>query len=131
MLSLEIIMASYLQHYGGIIWTNHALERLTQRQFPQDMALQTFRLPDKQFPGKQQGSFEYQKHFGPSLVTVIATQNERHEWVILSCWIDPPLPGTMDSKKKDEYKKYQKASTWGKFWMTFKKQLLFLLTGRN
>src|SRR5690242_10196221 len=118
-------MSSFSQHYSGVIWTNHALERLAQRQFPQDMALQTFRTPDRTLSGKQSGTTEYQKRFGSSLVTVIARQNEKQEWIILSCWIDPPLPGTLDSKKKEAYKHYQKASNWGKFWITLKQQLHF------
>lgn len=118
------------QQYGGVIWTHHALDRLAQRAFSQDMALQAFQSPDSSFPGKQTGTTEYQKRFGPSLVTVIAKQNEKREWIILSTWIDPPLPGTADHYKKEEWKKYQKASGWGKFWIALKKQLWFLVTGR-
>lgn len=120
----------YQQHYGGAIWTNHALQRMGERLLPQDMAYQAFRSPDRSFPGKQPGTSQYQKQFGKSLVTIIATQNEKREWIILSCWIDPPLPGTIDSRKKDEYIKYRNATTWGKFLIVLKRQLKLLFTGK-
>jgi hypothetical protein len=116
---------SFNQYYGNAIWTNHALERLGQRGLSQDLAWQAFRYPDQSFQGKNPGTTEYQKKFGKSLVTIIAKQNEKREWIILSCWIDPPLPGSIDIKKQEDWKKYKKAGFWGKFWLTVKKQLGF------
>ncbi len=111
------------QYYGGIIWTNHALERLDQRGLSQELAWETFQRPDQKLAGKKQGTSEYQKRVNNSLITVIATQNEKNEWVVLSCWIDPPLFGTADYRKKEAYTKYRKAGFWGKVWYTVKKQL--------
>lgn len=116
-------MAQPLTHYRGAIWTTHALERLGQRGLSQDIAWQTFSSPDRQLPGKNPGTTELQKRFGPSLVTVITKQNEKKEWIILSNWIDPPLPGTIDYYKKEEYQRYQKAGFWGKIFLSLKKQL--------
>ncbi|HVZ58303.1 MAG TPA: hypothetical protein VG935_00915, partial [Patescibacteria group bacterium] len=116
-------MGQPTNHYKGAIWTNHALERLGQRGLSQDLAWQAFSHPDRELPGKNSGTMEYQRRFGPSLVTIIAKQNERREWIILSNWIDPPLPGTMDYYKKEEYKRYQKSGFWGKIFLSFKKQL--------
>lgn len=116
-------MSETVRLYRGIIWTNHALERLGQRGLSQDLAWQSFSSPDKYFPGKNPGTFEFQKRFGPSLVTIIAKQNEKREWLILSNWIDPPLPGTIDYFKKEEYKKFQKSGFWGKLFISLKKQL--------
>lgn len=110
-------------YYKGAIWTTHALERLGQRGLSQDLAWQAFAHPDKKLTGKNPGTIELQKHVSNSLITVIAKQNEKREWIILSNWIDPPLPGTMDYYKKEEYKKYQKAGFWGKFFLTLKKQI--------
>lgn len=111
------------QYYGKAIWTNHALERLGQRGLSQYIAWQTLTSPDRAIPGKNNGTMEFQKQFGTSLVTVIAKKNDKGEWIVLSNWIDPPLPGTLDYYQKEEYKKYQKAGFWGKFWFTLKKQL--------
>ncbi len=111
------------QYYGNAIWTNHALKRIGQRGLSQDIAWQAFKYPDTTLPGKNPGTSEFQKKFGISLVTIIAKQNERREWIILSCWIDPPLPGSIDAKKREDWKRYKKAGFWGKFWLTLKKQL--------
>jgi len=116
-------MGSLSQHYGNAIWTNHALERLDQRGLSQELAWKTFSSPERQLVGKNPGTTEFQKRFGASLVTVIAKQNERREWIILSNWIDPPLPGSIDHYKKDNYKRYQKAGFWGKLFLTLKSQI--------
>lgn len=118
-----IICMSDQRVYGGAIWTNHALERLGARGLTQELARQAFQNPDYSGKGKQKDSWEYRKKFGDSQVTVIAKQNEKHEWIILSCWIDPPLPGYFDDRKKKAYQKYKKAGFWGQLWMDFTKDL--------
>lgn len=114
---------AHQQHYGGAIWTNHALERLDQRGLTQQLAWQTFHDPDVAEKGKNPGTTEFRKRFGKSTVTVIGKRNEKNEWIILSNWIDPPLPGTVDFKKREDWLKYKKASFWGKVLFTLKKQL--------
>lgn len=109
--------------YGGAIWTNHALERLGARGLTQELAWRAFQYPDHSKNGKQKGSWEYRKTFGSSTVTVIAKQNEKHEWIILSCWIDPPLPGYLDDRKKQAYQKYKKSGFWGQLWMDLKRDI--------
>lgn len=109
--------------YGNAIWTNHALERLEARRMPQSVAYKAFSSPDTSTRGKKQGTWEYTKTIQGHLITIIAKQNEKGEWIILSCWADPPFVGSMDIKKNEEYRKYKKAGFWGKFWLTFKKQL--------
>lgn len=111
------------RYYGNAVWTNHALEKLEKRGLSQDLASQTFQNPDEYFHGKQAGTWEYQKQFGPSKVTVIAKKNEKDEWIILSCWTDPPLPGTEDEKKKRAYQKYQKMGFWSQLWSDIKRDL--------
>lgn len=114
---------SYQQYYGGLIWTNHAIERLSQRGLSQELAWTAFKNPDSTRLGSQQDATEYIKRVDTSRITLIAKQNEKREWIVLSCWIDPPLPGSIDAKKKERYLKYQKASFWGKFFLTLKNQL--------
>ncbi len=113
----------YKQYYGNLIWTNHAILRMKNRGLPQDMAREAFLHPDKTISGKTHGSFEYQKHLDHSLVTIIAKQNDKYEWVVLSAWIDPPFPGSADAKQKASYQHYQKAGFWGKLWLTLRKQM--------
>lgn len=110
-------------HFGGIIWTNHALARLGERGLSQEMAFQAFKDADRKARGKQSGSYEFQKKFGKSYVTIITKQNEKHEWVVLSCWIDPPYYGTQDWKRKQYYHAYQKAGFLGKLWIILRQQI--------
>lgn len=110
--------------YGGIIWTNHALERAKYRGISQDMIRATFNNPQSNRPGKD-GSTLYVKQFDNHEVTIVTKKNERGEWLLLSAWMDPPLPGTMDFKRKEEHRAYRKASGWGKFFLTLKRQLGF------
>lgn len=108
--------------YGGLIWTNHALNRLEVRRLSQDIAWSAYRYPDNVKKGKEPGTLEYTKRFRGSLITIIVKQNERAQWLVLSCWIDPPLPGTMD-EKQNEWRAYKKASWWGKWWLVLRRSL--------
>ena len=109
--------------FAGAIWTNHARERLGQRGLSQSLAASAFTHPDRRIDGKEAGTYEFQKRVGKSLITIIAKQNEKYEWIILSCWIDPPLPGSIDIIKKQRWQQYQKAGFWGKLWLTLLRQL--------
>lgn len=108
--------------YQNLIFTNHALGRLSERGFTKEMAYQTFSNSDKKTVGKNGGT-EFVKKFGAQTITVVSKQNEKYEWIVLSCWIDPPLPGTRDERLKEDYKKYQKAGFWGKIFLTIKRQI--------
>lgn len=110
-------------YFGGIIWTNHALDRLKERGMSRDIAIQAFKNPDNKKDGKQSGTYEFQKKIGNSYVTIIARRNVKQEWIMLSCWIDPPIYGTRDWKEKQYYKAYQKAGLFGKLWIIFKRQI--------
>ncbi len=109
-------------HYDDLILTNHARERLEARSFSVEKVWDTVHRPDKTRPGKKNGTTEFVRRFGKSVVTVIATRNEKLEWVILSCWIDPPLPGTEDERKRNAYRAYHRASFWGKIRLIIKEQ---------
>lgn len=109
--------------FGGVIWTNHAIERLKQRNLSQEMALAAFSSSDRAIPGKKAHTTEFQKKIDKYFVTVIATKNNQNEWIILSCWVDPPMPGSIDIAKRNAYREYQKASFWKKVWITVKAQL--------
>lgn len=110
------------QYYGGAIWTNHALERLGKRGFTQKLALQAFQYPDEEHPGKSPGSYKFIKRVGESTITIIAKQNDQKEWIVLSCWIHPPLT-TWEHKRQQDYQNFKKAGFWGKLWYTLKKQI--------
>jgi len=113
----------YKREYGGIIWTNHALERLKDRAFPQDKAWETIKYADIEKAGQKANTREFKKKFGAQTVTAIASKNEKGEWVVVSCWIDPPVIGTKDHYKKQKYWEYQKASNLKKIWFIILEQL--------
>ncbi len=110
-------------YYNGLIFTNHALQRLDERQFPKHLVATTFNHPDSQGPARQPGAIEFRKRFDQSTVTVIAKQNDEKQWIILSNWIDPPLPGTKDYKQRERYHSYRKAGFWKKVWLTILSQI--------
>lgn len=103
---------SYSQHYKGLIWTNHVLQRLEERKIPQDWAWRAFKFPDSIQKGKRNNTVEHIKQYKNLQVTLIATKNDKNEWILISCWVDPPLPGSIDIKKRHEYVRNKRAG-WG------------------
>lgn len=108
--------------YGGVIWTNHALERLQQRGITQEQALTTFRNPESSHV-RDHGATAYVKFFGEKKVTLLGKYTNEKEWIIVSAWIDPPLPGSADEKKKKRYWEYKNAVWWKKILLAFRNQL--------
>lgn len=76
-------------HFGGVIWTNHVLERLHERGIKQGDAWATWRNPESSKKGKIPGSWVYYRNYGSVEIEVIAKQNEKKEWIILSVWSRP------------------------------------------
>lgn len=72
--------------YGGVVWTNHAIQRLYERQVTQQDAWYTFQHPDGQLKGSTPGSVRYYKDYGPQRIEVVGILNDKKEWVIMSCW---------------------------------------------
>lgn len=72
--------------YGGVIWTNHALQRLKERKITQSDAWYSFQHPDDQLKGSAPNSIRYYKDYGQQRIEVVAVKNEKKEWIIISCW---------------------------------------------
>jgi len=113
---------NYQREYGGIIWTNHALTRLSERQISQDKAWSTYRTPDHVYERKKD-ALAYKKKVGDKTITLIVTENEENEIIVISVWIDPPLAGTKDYKNRERYKKYKRSSFLGKIILSIRSQL--------
>ncbi len=86
-----------MKNYGGVIWTNHALERLEQRNISQGAAFATFNRPDESRPGTKKGTFVYYKTWSYAgsnggkryeKIEVVARKDEG-KWIILSVWSKP------------------------------------------
>lgn len=108
--------------YQGLILTNHVLERMSQRGITHQQIWEAYNAPDVQDYAKKQ-TLERKKKFGDHEVTIIYKHNELHQVVILSAWMEPPMPGSKDAKEKIWWEKYKNAGFWGKLWLTFLKQL--------
>lgn len=108
--------------YQGLIFTNHALERMRERGITQQQVWETHKFPDAQEESKN-NSTERRKKFGETTVTIIYKHNAQHETIIVSVWMDPPLPGSKDAKEKQWWQKYKKAGFWGKLWLSLSKQI--------
>ena len=116
-----------------VVFTDHAILRMKERGISGEWAWGTVKNADKTQPGKEKHTTEFIKKFSFQTVTVICKKNDIGEWVVLSIWIDPPFAGTSDYRKKQKYiekleknkkldRKMEKASFWGKLWLTFRKQ---------
>ena len=88
------------RNYKGTIWTNHALQRLSERGIKQGDAWAAWRNPDQSRYAKNKKAWIYYKTFGTTKIEVVAAQNERREWVILSVW-----SRTVDASKPEKRKK--------------------------
>ena len=79
-------------HYKGLIWTNHAMERMRQRGISQGDAWATWNRPEQSYKANNYKSGEawrYYRTWGSQKIEVVAKQNEKKEWIIISVWSDP------------------------------------------
>jgi len=76
------------RNFGGIIWTNHSLDRMRERGIKQGDAWATWRNPQESRKGST-GNWVYYKTYGNERIEVVAKKNEKGEWLILSVWSRP------------------------------------------
>lgn len=107
------------------ILTNHAREQMVERGMKEQEVLETLQNSDSVTPGKKIGTEVFRKKFDGYTITVIGKHNEKHQWIAISTWRDPPLPGTKDARQKEAYKQYQKAGFWKKIFLAVKSQIGF------
>jgi len=92
-------------HYKGLIWTNHALDRLRQRGIKQGDAWATWNHAEQTRKGSAPGSWVYYRTYGNERIEVVAKQNEKKEWIILSVW-SRPVSNSHDPERR------RRASFW-------------------
>ena len=93
------------KNFGGVVWTNHALDRLRERAISQGDAWATFQRPDQSRYAAAKGAWVYYKTYSDQKIEVVAKQNDRKEWVILTVW-SRPVDGRSpyaDNKKKKKH----------------------------
>ena len=74
------------RNYGGVIWTNHAIQRLNERGISQGDAWAVWNRPEQSRYSATKGAWIYYKTYGDERIEVVAKQNEKKEWIILSVW---------------------------------------------
>jgi hypothetical protein len=108
--------------YRDLIFTNHVLSRMKQRGIDSEQIWETYKSPDEQSSASN-GATERKKRFGNYLLSIIFKHNEKNEIVIISAWMDPPMPDSKDAREKEWWEKYKRAGFWGKLWLTLIKQI--------
>lgn len=91
------------KNFGGVIWTDHALSRLRERELKQGDAWATFRRPDQSRFAKAKGAWVYYKTFRNQKIEVVAKKNDKKEWVILSVWSRPVFTKKEKKPSKDSF----------------------------
>jgi hypothetical protein len=86
------------KNFGGIIWTNHSLEKLRERKIKQGDAWAAWKNPEQSRKAKIPGAWIYYRTYGNKRIEVVAKQNEKKEWIILSVW-SRPVYGKEKKKK--------------------------------
>lgn len=103
------------KNYGGVIWTNHALQRLKERGISQGDAWATFNRPDQSRYAEAKGAWVYYKTYPGQKIEVVAKKNEKNEWLILSVWTKPVFGGN----------KLESGGDKGEGFFSFIKRLIF------
>jgi hypothetical protein len=75
--------------YRGLIFTNHALQRLHEREISQGDAWVAFHNSDQSRYAATKGAWIYYKTINGRKIEVVAKKNDRNEWVVLSVWAKP------------------------------------------
>ena len=99
------------RNFGGVIWTNHALDRLRDRGIKQGDAWATWRNPEQSRKGSAADTWVYYRNYNGEQIEVVAKQNERREWIILSVW---SRPASLGYKKPASFWKFFFRKLFGK-----------------
>jgi len=91
------------KNFGGVIWTNHALARMSDRGIKQGDAWATWRNPEQSRKAKIPGSWVYYRTYGNQRIEVVAKKNEKGEWVILSVWGRSVFGQGFKTQKKESF----------------------------
>ena len=80
-------ISNFQREYGGIIWTNHAIERLSKRKISQANALKVMQKPDKTFPGKKDNSVKFIRTLNGRRIHLVGALNENKKWIVVTAWV--------------------------------------------
>lgn len=85
------------------MWTDHALQRLSERGITQGDAIVAFNHPDQSRKASTPGAWIYYKTVNGWKMEVVGKKNDRGEWVILSVWARQVFGGETKTIKKQNW----------------------------
>lgn len=88
------------RNYKGLIWTNHALQRMRERGIKQGDAWATWSNPDQSRYATSKGAWIYYKTYGSQKIEVVAKQDLDKKWIIISVWSSMTHDNKPDQLKK-------------------------------
>lgn len=80
-------VSNFEREYGGVIWTNHAIDRLRQRKVHQSDAMAVMRKPEKTFPGKKDNTVKFIRTINDRRIHLVAALDEHKKWVVLTAFV--------------------------------------------
>lgn len=80
-------VSNFQREYGGVIWTNHAIERLSKRNIYQHDAIKVMQKPDKTYPGKKENTVKFIRTLNGRNIHLVGSLNESKKWVVLTAWV--------------------------------------------
>ena len=87
------------KNFGGVIWTNHALQKMRERGIKQGDAWATWNRPEQSRYAANKRAWIYYRVFKNQKIEVVAKKDEKGKWVILSVWSKnvfvPPKPRSL------------------------------------
>lgn len=107
--------------YGGVIWTNHALQRLTERGIKQGDAWATFSHPQESRYATTKGAWVFYRTYDDNQIEVVARQNKEKKWVVLSVWSKQVFPRSSPANQKPNFLENQVEKVLQKLFGRFRK----------
>lgn len=78
----------FVNDYGGLVWTNHARERMQSRNLTQAEVYDAITNPTTSTQGSDKGSIKYRKVTPDKLIEAII-KDENGRRLVLTCWGAP------------------------------------------
>jgi hypothetical protein len=72
--------------YKGVIWTNHILKRMKERDLSYDDVYWVFKKPDEIKKSNAENGYKFYRYHDKSRFALVTKKNESGEWVFVTCW---------------------------------------------
>lgn len=89
---------------------------MKDRKISEELITKVLTFPDTK-TSQEKGGLEIKKKIDTRTVAVIVKLNDRRENIIVSCWINPPFPGTKDFRLRKRYLQMKDAHGFKKIWL--------------